>query len=243
MTWIIVGASSGVGRAIVERLARDGKPQILVSSDRRDLDPIASDIRIRFGTKVLVATADAAVPSDLVREIARAAEGEDVRGIIFPIGAVLDDDTGELSSQAMEDLLKINLVSVMAVCSHFLPGMVSRGRGTLVGIGSIAGIRGRGQNIAYSAAKCGLKTYFESLRHRYWKKGLVVQMYILGYHDTNLAYGRRLPLSAASPEHTAEKIVLRLDRESGVFYLPKIWFWVALALRHLPWSIFKRISA
>ena len=97
----------------------------------------------------------------------------------------------------MAALVNANLVSVMAAVGQFLPAMLARNGGNIVGIGSVAALRGRGGNVAYAAAKRGLESYFESLRHRTASTGVRVQFYRLGDVDTALIFGRRLPFPLA----------------------------------------------
>ena len=67
--------------------------------------------------------------------------------------------------------------------------------GVIVGFGSIAGARGRSRNIVYAAAKRGLQTYFESLRHGHLPSALRVQFHRLGFLRSNLTFGMKLPLA------------------------------------------------
>ena len=144
------------------------------------------------------------------------------------------------SRQLVARLLDVNFSAVAAITTRLLPHLLTRPRATIVGFGSVAAARGRSKNVAYSAAKRALASFFESLRHACADTGVAVQFYVLGYMDTELAAGIRSPIPKGDPRALGDLILKNLDRDVGVVYYP--WFWRALcaALRALPWALFKR---
>jgi short-subunit dehydrogenase len=241
VTWVVVGASAGLGRALCDRLARDGRTLLLVASDTRDLEAQARDLRVVWGARARALAFDASDHAGLADAVARDLEGEDVEGLLFPIGAMADDDEGGLGGERAEELLRANLLSVISVVSRLLPGMLARGRGVVVGFGSIAAARGRCRNVVYSASKRALESYFESLRHLGEARGLCVALYILGYLDTQLAFGQRLLLPKADPTSVAARVCADLGRRRGTHYLPAFWGPATRVLRGLPWPLFRRL--
>jgi len=243
MTWIVVGASTGLGRALSECLAQEGKSLLLVSRDPRDLNSLASDLRIRFEAEVSCVCYDAEDHVGLANLLGGSiADGNSVEGIMFPIGYVEAGDRCDLSSIDSERLVKVNFLSIVSVISKFLPGMIEEGKGVLVGFGSIAGTRGRAGNAVYSATKRALQSYFESLRHRCERNGLLIQFYILGYMDSNLAFGQNLLLPKADPGQIAKSIIANLRKGGGTRFLPAFWKSICLLVRAIPWFIFKRMQ-
>lgn len=241
MTAVIVGASAGLGRALACSLARRGRPLLLVASDERDLLPLAADLRLTHGVEARVVAHDAADHSGLATAIGAALPTEGpIEALLFPIGTSDDDDCGVLSPERAEELLRINLLAVTSVVAGLVPRMLSRGRGAIVGFGSVAAERGRGRNVVYAAAKRGLESVFESWRHQWEPQGLSVVLYTLGYLDTNLAFGRPLPFPKADPQQVAERVCRELGRARGKHFLPGGWRFVAFAIRALPWFVYRR---
>ena len=242
MTAIIVGASSGLGRALALELARNGKPLLLVASDARDLDALAADLCLRFKVEVGAVAMDLAGTADPGAHIlARLAGMPPPSALLLAVGMSRNDDDGTLGAAAIGQLLAINLHAPIAIAHALLPTLLEA-KGSLVGFGSIAAARGRSRNMVYAAAKRGLETFFESLRHRHLPSTLCVQFYRLGFLRSNLTFGLNLPLPLAEPDAVARKVVAHLRRGSFDRYEPRWWGIIALIVRSLPWFAFRRMQ-
>jgi len=243
VTAVIVGASAGLGRALAVELARRGRPLLLVASDARDLEALASDLSLRFGVQVAVLAHDAGDAAGLAAGLRTAiAALPPVGALLLPIGVVDDGDTPLLALERTQRLLAVNFLAAVAAVGELLPGLLARGGGAVVGFGSIAAARGRSRNAVYAAAKRALQSYFESLRHFAAPGGVCVTFYVLGYLDTRLAFGRRLLLPKAAPAAVARRVCRRLGADGGVHYLPRFWYPLVLALEALPHAIFRRLD-
>jgi short-subunit dehydrogenase len=243
VTAIVVGASAGLGRALAGHLAAAGHDLVVVSSDARDLEALASDLQIRHGVRVR------AVPLDLggdLSGVARLGEAAAELGspdaLLLPVGWTAPSDDPCLEAGLAERLVRTNFLSVATVVGRLLPELQRRPRASVVGFGSVAAARGRGTNVFYAASKRALETYFESLRHACAGTPVRVSLYVLGYLDTNLAFGRRTLLPRADPARLAERVVRDLGRREGVLYHPRAWRLVAAALPLVPFSIYRRLK-
>jgi short-subunit dehydrogenase len=242
VTAVVVGASSGLGRALAVELARAGHPLLLVASDARDLSAIAADLQLRHDAQVATVAIDlASVANPGARLVDALAELPPASMLLLPVGMSRNDDDTTLGAAAIGQLLAINLHAPLAIAHALLPALLAS-RGAIVGFGSIAAVRGRGRNVVYAAAKRGLETFFESLRHRHLPGALRVQFYRLGFLRSNLTHGLKLPLPAAEPAAVAYKVVRNLPRGSFDRYEPRWWGLVALLVRHLPWPVFRRMK-
>ncbi|HET9031399.1 MAG TPA: SDR family NAD(P)-dependent oxidoreductase [Dokdonella sp.] len=242
MTAIVVGASSGLGRALSLELARTGQALLLIASDARDLEALACDLRLRFKAVVETLAMDLAATADPGGCVLQAlAALPPPSALLLAVGMSRSDDDGSLPVAAIGQLLAINLHAPLAIAHALLPGLLET-KGSIVGFGSIAAARGRSRNIVYAAAKRGLETFFESLRHRHSPVSLHVQFYRLGFLRSNLTYGMKLPLPAAEPDAVARKVVSRLARGSFDRYEPRWWGVIALLIRSLPWFAFRKMK-
>ena len=243
MTWVVVGASSGLGRSLSTELAVRGGALLLVSSDARDLSALCADLELRFSCRARYMESDGRDPAGMADALAEAlGEAARIDGILLPIGMIDDGDDGALPPDRAAAIVNVNFLAVSAVVSRLLPRLASQRSGSLVGFGSVAALRGRSRNVVYSAAKRALQGYFESLRHACEPKGLAVAFYVLGYMDTSMAYGRRLAIPKANPDAVAAHVCDHLGRHRGVHYVPRFWGPISLVVRNMPWALFRRLS-
>jgi short-subunit dehydrogenase len=241
MTYAVIGASAGIGRALSDALAARGHDLVLVASDPRDLAAAADHLKLTRSIAVSTVAVDFSEPGPAVAEVAAAIRGlDDLAGVLCPIGYSAPDDDGMLGDEAQR-ILNINLGAVIALAAMFLPVFLSRDRGSIVAFGSVAAIRGRRRNAAYAAAKRGLRSYFESLLCVTNQTAVEVQLYELGRVATGQTLGRSFFLPAVKPERVAARVVHCLDSGSRITYLPSYWRLLSPALRLVPRTIFCRL--
>jgi short-subunit dehydrogenase len=244
MTTLIFGASAGVGRQLCRAFAAQGQDLLIVARSCQDLEAEAAHCRLLYNVNVDFVAVDASDPvqaSNLLVQCAATMKAP-MRNLIFPIGAATADDDVFNSSAEMSSLLHTNLTSIMVVISAFLPHMISAGAGNIVGFGSIAAIRGRRSNVVYSAAKRGLESYFESLRHSTASSGIRIQFYRLGYIATQQTFARKLLFPILASSVVARRVVANLDRDIGFASVPQFWSTVGVLLKLLPWRIYRRLE-
>jgi short-subunit dehydrogenase len=239
LSYLIAGASTGLGRALAEEYASAGFDLVLISRDQRDIEPLAAHLRIQFGIVAIAFAADLAHDSEYLTGVEVAlAQVSPLRGLLLAIGASDTDDQIGLSGDLMMQLVHANFLNPCRLLSALLPRL--RG-GEVVGFGSVAALRGRTRNAAYAASKSALMTYFESLRHWASATDIAVRFYIPGYLDTNLAFSQRLPFRAADPRVLARRV--RADTGLTLTrYFPWYWRFIVSLLLLLPWNIYRRLK-
>jgi short-subunit dehydrogenase len=241
-TAIVVGASSGLGRALAAALARDGYALLLAASDRRDLDALGASLNLEHGIAVRALALDLAREADPGARIVATLEGmPPATALLLPIGYSREDDDLSLDAGAIGQILAVNLHAPLAIVHALLSRLVET-KGAIVLFGSVAATRGRGRNVVYAGAKRALVSLYESLRQRYRNHELRVQLYELGFMATNLTYGMKLPLPAIEPDVAARIVVSNLRRGSSKRYLPRWWALVAMLVRWMPWFVYRRMK-
>lgn len=241
MTALVVGASSGLGRALAGELARRRHDLLLVASDLRDLEALAADLNLRHGVAVRALALDLGREIDPGARVAAALQGmSPLSALLLPVGVSRADDDFSLDVERIGQLLAINLHAPLAIVHALLPSLLET-RGVIVLFGSIAAIRGRGRNVVYATAKRGLVSLYESLRQRHRSSELRVQLYQLGFLATNLTHGMRLPMPATDPTVVAKTVIERLAHGSACWYLPRKFATIALIVRALPWPIYRKM--
>ncbi|NIN71206.1 MAG: SDR family NAD(P)-dependent oxidoreductase [Gemmatimonadetes bacterium] len=156
---VLTGATGGVGRAVAERLAQAGAEMLVIGRRSEPLKELAS----RLGARTLVGDLGDRQFIDLFPE--RLSESWDAGPDILVNNAGLFElaPFGDTGSETFERLLAVNLRAPFELIRACLPGMLARGSGHIVNVGSVAGRKAFPGNAAYSASKFGLRGLHEVL--------------------------------------------------------------------------------
>ena len=241
----ITGASSGIGQALAARSAQAGYRLALVA--RRSGEMAAwAQAQDLAADRWRVYAADVAVVDSIVAaaEAGIAAQGvPDV--VIANAGISVGMDTAEREDlEVMARTLATNTLGVAATFHAFLSGMRARGSGALVGIASVAGIRGLPGHGAYCASKAAVIAYCESLRGELRTTGVKVVTVVPGYVDTPLTQKNRygMPFLMA-PANFADAAFRAVSAGASYRVIPWQMGLVAKLLRLLPNPLFDRLLA
>jgi len=241
MNCLVIGASSGLGKALAEELAQRGNNLFLVSSDKKDLGAIAADLKIKYGVQVDFADIDLAnfEIDVLLKSAAKAFKNID--SLFFVAGVFDDNERAPIADDVISNLVQINYLAGIRIVNAFLPQLNNNANGNIIGIGSIAATRARTQNMVYGSTKAALEFYFLGLRHYLGENSCKVQFYRLGYMKSQMTFGKKLLFPPVSPQYCAKIIADNLGRDLGLKYLPSWWSVIMLVYRLLPWPLFRRL--
>ena len=239
----ITGASSGIGQALAWRFYQAGYSLALVARRTEETLAWAQSMNIQ-SDRYKIYSADVSVVDSIVAagQACLAQQGvPDV--VIASAGISVGVDTAERGDiDVMVKVLATNTVGTAATFHPFIEPMTRRGSGALVGIGSVAGIRGLPGHGAYCASKAGVISYCESLRGELRSCGVKVVTICPGYIDTPLTrknrYSMPFPMQV---DNFAAKTVQAI--EAGVTYCVIPWQMgvVAKLMRLLPNWLFDRL--
>ncbi len=244
--YLILGATSGIARALCQTLAARGCGLILAGRDSAALDRLAADLKTRYQTSAACVHFDAldfdAHPAFVER--CTTALGEGLDGVVLCYGYMVDQSKTQSDFAEARRTLDVNLTSAVSVLEPLAAYFRGRGRGVIAGISSVAGDRGRQSNYTYGASKAGLSAYLQGLRNRLFHDGVHVLTIKPGFVATAMTDGLVNPNSPllASPEQAARDIDRALRRRQNVLYTR--WFWrpIMLIIRSIPEPIFKRLK-
>jgi len=241
----ITGASSGIGQALAARYAAAGWRLALVARRTAELQSWA-EAQGLAQDRVAVYGADVAVVDSIVKAgqdcIAR--QGlPDV--VIANAGISVGMDTAERADlDVMRDTLATNNLGLAATFHPFLRGMLERRSGTLVGVASVAAIRGLPGHGAYCASKAAVVAYCESLRGECRDQGVRVVTLLPGYIATPLTAGNPYSMPFLMPAADfADKAFATIRAGSSYRVIPWQMGVVAKLLRLLPNPLFDRALA
>ena len=242
-TCIVVGASSGIGLALARRLAIAGRKVAMLA--RRE-----SELRAQVATTNDVVGRDAAFayPHDaadldgaeplfarIEQELGPVDEVHYVAGVMPEVAP----DEFDLAKDRVQ--VQVNLLGCIAWGNAAARRFLARRAGCFVGVGSVAGDRGRIGKPGYHASKAGMDTWLESLRNRLWRHGVQVTTIRPGFVDTPMTAGLKLK-GAISADRAAELILRARDRRKAIAYVPFKWRLIMLVIRHIPSFVFRRLS-
>ncbi len=235
-TAIIIGASSGIGREIVRILASQGTTVAAVARRKPMLDELAAE----FPGKVLAFEHDVLntdeVP-DLFLEITKQLGGLDL--FVYNSGVMPEVESSEFDFKKDMDMVNVNMVGAIAWCNQAANRFQHTKHGCLVGIGSVAGDRGRQLQPVYNASKAFLHSYMESMRNRLCRYGVIVSTIKPGPVDTDLA--KHMKMKKMSARQAAEICVTKFHK-NGEHYLAFFHRFAFYIIKRIPSPIFRKLK-
>tara|TARA_B110000238_G_scaffold112939_1_gene122579 strand:- start:219 stop:641 length:423 start_codon:yes stop_codon:yes gene_type:complete len=118
-----------------------------------------------------------------------------------------------------------------------------RGKGSIVGISSVAGDRGRASNYIYGSAKAGFTAFLSGLRNRLAEHGVHVMTVLPGFVDTKMVEGMNLPAKlTAKPLKVAKTVFNSVQKNHNIIYVKPIWRLIMMLIRNIPEKIFKMMK-
>lgn len=244
-TWILLGATSSMARAMARQLAEEGATLLLAGRDMDDLEALATDCVHRGAAYAGAAKFDARSPQDFAPLIAQAEQLAGEAGTLcsavfvgsMPPQAAIDEDPSLVDGTVTDSFTgPARLLQMLA------PKIEARGKGTVIGVGSVAGDRGRIGNYVYGAAKAGFATYLSGLRNRLARSGAHVMTVKPGFIDTAMTWNVEGMFLVASPEQTAAHMLKAARKGRNVLYTPFFWRYIMAIIRAVPEPIFKKLS-
>lgn len=241
-TAIVIGASSGFGAALARELARQGFDLALFSRRLDRLQSVAEDIEAQ-GKRAFIHQHDVRQTDDvpaLFQEAVRELGGLDL--FVYNAGVMFPQDADVYDASQDEETLQVNLVGAVAWLTLAAERFVRAGGGQIIGIGSIAGERGRAALPAYAASKAGLHTYLEGLRNRVSRHGVTVTTLKPGQMETEMLANAAAVRGPIPVERAAKLAWGAIRSKKQVAYIPSRWALVGLVIRHIPSFIFRRLN-
>lgn len=202
---LVTGASRGIGRAIALRLA-PRRRIIVAARTAPELETLAAEIRKKGGTceTLVIDITDG-------RAVRSALEGREVDIVVNNAGVGVMKPFVELQPEEWQRMMDVNLTAVYHVTQALLPGMIQRGRGHVVIIGSLAGKSGFAGGTGYSATKFAVNGFAESLMLEVRDAGVKVSVVAPGSVATSFSRTGRDQSWKLTADDVAASVEFLLD--------------------------------
>lgn len=237
---LILGGSSDIGRATARAFAEQGWALQLAGRDLETLQREADDLTAR-GSAVSTHAFDALATASFVAFVASLPRLPEV--VVSVIGVLGDQVRAQSDADHATSIMRSNYEGPALILGLFAERFLERGSGTLVGISSVAGERGRASNYVYGSAKAGFTAFLSGLRNRTARLGVHVLTVKPGFVRTRMTDGMKLPgILTAEPSEVGKAILNGVEKGRNVIYVRPIWALVMAIIRNIPEFIFKTRS-
>ena len=183
-TFLVTGASDGIGAVYADRLARRGHNLILVARRADKLADLAARLRDETGVTVETISADLANADDLARIEKRLRDDDAITGLINNAGIAGETSFVEADPVHLTDLIDLNILAVTRLSAAVAPRFAARGSGAIINITSITALMPAGFTAAYPASKAYVLAFTEALQAELGPKGVRVQAVLPGITRT-----------------------------------------------------------
>lgn len=241
----ITGASSGIGQALAWRFYQAGYSLALVARRTQEMEAWATRRGIR-AERYQIYSADVSLADSIVAAAHQCLQDQGVPNVVIACaGMSIGMDTSVRDDlDVLARTFATNNIGMAATFHAFIDPIVQRGSGTLVGIGSVAGIRGLPGHGAYCASKAAVISYCESLRGELRPSGVKVVTICPGYIDTPLTQKNRYTMPfLMQPDVFADKAFSAIEAGATYQVIPWQMGWVAKLMRALPNWVFDKAFA
>lgn len=202
-TWqtaLVTGASSGIGREFARQLAADGTDIVIVARRAERLESLATEVRTDHGVDVEILAADLLDPEDragVERRLVDVSPPVDL--LVNNAGMSTFGPFTDLDPEREARLVELNALTVLRLTHAAVPGMVERGRGTIINVSSMAGFQPLPMNTTYAATKAFVTSFSEGLHEELRGTGVHVTALCPGFVHTEFHEGGEIE-DAGIPE-------------------------------------------
>jgi short-subunit dehydrogenase len=234
---IIIGATCGIGKSLAAILVQEGYAVGITGRREEILQSIQAEDPGKIFIKKMDVQ-DLSTVESICNELVHQIGGLD----LLIISAGIGEENKDLNFDVENNVIKTNIQGFTCLADWGMTLFKKQGRGHLVNISSIAGIRGNGMAPSYSATKAYQINYLEGLRLNAYKSHSNIHVTDIrpGYVDTPMAKGDGM-FWVAPVEKAAKQIYAAIKQKKKVVYVTKRWRLIGYLLKLLPYSILKRI--
>lgn len=238
-TVLILGATSDMAVAIARKMAKKGNNIQLASRRSNRLQALQADITVRYGVQCSIHEFDATDFASHAQFYKSLVPNPDVTICVF--GYMSENAAASKNWNEAAQIINSNYTGAVSILNIAAEDYAAKNAGTIVGISSVAGERGRQSNYIYGSAKAGFTAYLSGLRNRLYKHKVHVVSVLPGFVDTKMTADLNLPrLLTANTQQVADTVEKAIRKKQNVVYVKWFWKWIMLIIKSIPENIFKK---
>src|SRR5450432_886333 len=240
-TVLILGATSDIAVAIAKKYASHKFDLILASRNPAQLKPLESDISIRYGVACQSLPFDA-LKYDGHADFFNSLQTKPV--ITVCVFGILDDELLAFDDWNLaERMINTNYTGAVSILNIIAKYYIAEQSGTIIGISSVAGDRGRASKLIYASAKAAFTTYLAGLRNKCFKEKVHVMTVQPGFVYTKMTENQPLPkLITSTPVQVADIIYAAYLKKKNIIYVKWFWRYIMLIIGIIPEFQFKKMK-
>lgn len=240
-TVLLLGAGSDMAVAIARKFAAEKFDIQLAGRQTAALQPQQQDLQVRYGVTVTTHAFDATDFNTHADFYAGLPVQPDITICVF--GYLGDQEKAQQNWVEAAAIINTNYTGAVSILNIVADSYAAKKQGTIIGISSVAGERGRQSNYIYGSAKAGFTAYLSGLRNRLFRSGVHVMSVQPGFVNTRMTQHLTLPpLLTAQPEAIANAIFNATKKRKNVLYVKWHWKYIMLIIKSIPEGIFKKLS-
>jgi short-subunit dehydrogenase len=230
---IVVGSSTGIGRALAKKLSAEGYLVVLTGRSLERLQELQKELP----GKSLVREIDVRDTRETIHSLRNSIMLlHDLDLMVINAGVLFQNE--KLQWDHEKEMIQVNALGFAAVANVAADYFLQKGAGCIVGISSVAAHRGSGRSPAYNASKAFVSNYMEGLRQKFSNTAIQVIDIRPGFVDTKMVRGRKGLFGIISPEKAAEDIYKAIQKGKRIAYVPSWWGIVMWLLCRIPESVY-----
>ena len=241
-TLLLIGATSDIGHAIAGAYAAQGWTVLLTARNVETAERNRADLAARSGGAVSLHALDVTDSVGFDAFISGLPTLPDTA--VCVVGEMGEQERAQTDLAHAAVVMRTNFEGPALLLGLLAEKFQARGSGTIVGVSSVAGDRGRGSNYVYGASKAGFTAFLSGLRNRLSPTGVRVVTVKPGFVRTRMTAGMKLPPAlTAEPQEVASAVYAAADgsRPRDVIYVRWIWRFVMLVIKSIPEPVFKKL--
>ena len=239
----ISGASSGIGKALSLRLAREGARVAMTARRAEVLEEIRAGQPTEMAERLLPLPADVLDPDALEKAYRQLTDTWGLPDMVIAnAGTHIHMEPKDINAADCRKIIDVNLEGAVNLLTLVVPDFMAREQGHLIGVASLSGYRGLPNAAAYGASKAGLINFLQGLRFDLQPHGIAVTVINPGFVKTPLTDRNPFPMPfLIEVDQAIDAILDGLQKEKKEIHFPWQVSWILKTLRVLPYPLYHRL--